>query len=339
MASNREVGCAMPSRPRQRLSNLSRKELEHLAAYDQVGEVRPGLKDVAAVLGSTPSNVSRVLDDIEDYLRVKLTTKDHGLRQLCPEYAAIPGEAQALLTAIDNFDKKLRIPPIGTLAVACFPVHIQRVLGEVARDLAQQPQPLALRFYETPADPPSLAAKELFGRLTTGEVDFAMGASDEHPGCTSEIVYQACLVAILPPDKHASWQRWRSERRVTLPELAANELLVMRRGYFYRPRFERELAKAGLLASVKIIMETSDALLLVHLAGLGSGIGVVTDDLVYLLAKASRTEKQLVQVFTSRNAKDPITIDVRIYWRANKVLSAAEDQFLTCLRDHIRKST
>lgn len=215
------------------------------------------------------------IDTLEEVLGVTLFARtQRGVTLTSAGEQLIPHAERVLerISRLAEFADGLQAGSVGTLTIACYPVHVERFLGTVIeRYLATQPR-VNFDLTQMRDDRRREAGRSLFDELRDGDVDLAMGPPHQHLGGIGGFeAYVARIVALVPDDHPA-----RFSPTISIRDLANQRLLVAPSGYFSRTRLEL----AARAANVPLLVggQSSSPPALMVLGKAGVGIPVLPDD-------------------------------------------------------------
>jgi DNA-binding transcriptional LysR family regulator len=144
-----------------------------------------------------------------------------------------------------------------TVIVACFSVHIERLLAKALKDMPDDLKHLEVTFREARSTDRKSAIESLFEKLGNDEVDLAVGGPRfEQRGFGGDPLYSDKIVAMLHSEhdlkrKYAARSGAGSRQTSGLPvaELEGRHLLLPPRGFFSRNVIDKVLAVAKVTPS------------------------------------------------------------------------------------------
>jgi len=286
----------------------------------------PSLRAAAEKLHvSVPALSGRLRQLSKDLGEVSLMESDRTGTKLTAVGREVLAYAERLLKSarrLEEFAAGVVVGAEGSVSIACYPVHVERILGEaIARFRKSYPE-IRLDFSQMRDDRRRTWGRTLFEELRDGDVDLAVGpphVGDEY-GLDGFRLYLAKIVALVP-DGHP----FRNSPEIPIAELRHSNLLIAPEGYFSRERVQEAARDAAVSLTVKVDSANPPALLALGRAGLG--VPVLPDD--YPLVGQQRFPYPAV---TSPVA-GPIRTEVWIHWRRDALQPPAMERFLASVRD------
>lgn len=287
------------------------RQLEALVLVYRLGSITKA----AAELRVTQSAVSLLIRQIEENFQLKLF--DRTTRALHPTAAcreAIPAAERILSGArgLSQHMHDLVEVKTGRIAVA--------VSAGVASALL--PRVLAAYWSRYPGvkiDLFDLAPEELLSFVTAGHAEFGIGSfeDDGKSEARIETLMQSALSAIGIRDG-----RFEKRRRLTWDDIAASDLIVMRRGTRIRTQIDQALAQTG--RDLKPALEVSLITTALALTAEGAGISILPS---HMLPKA-----QFPTLVAVPLSQPTIYRHVSLLSRADFGLSPAAERFVEIAR-------
>ncbi len=209
----------------------------------------------------------------------------------------------------------------GSVSIACYPVHVERILGEAIVHFRSRYPGIRLDFSQMRDDRRRTWGRTLFEELRDGDVDIAVGPPHigEQYGLDGLRLYEARIVALVP-DNHP----YRNQAEIPISELVDTGLLIAPEGYFSRERVQAAARDAGVSLSVKVESANPPALLALGRAGVG--VPVLPDD--YPLVGQQRFPYPAI----ASPASGPIATEVWIHWRRGEQLAPPVEAFRESVR-------
>lgn len=238
------------------------RQLEALVLVYRLGSITKA----AAELRVTQSAISLLIRQIEENFQLKLFNRT--TRALHPTAACrdvIPA-AERILSGARGLSQHMRdLVEVrsGRIAVA---VSAGVAAALLPRILAQY----RLRFPDVKIELFDIAPDELLSFVTAGHADFGIG-SFENDGASEvriDTLLQSQLSAIGLNDG-----TFRKRRRLTWDDIAASDLIAMRRGTRIRAQIDEELARTG--RELKPALEVSLITTALALTAEGAGISIL----------------------------------------------------------------
>jgi len=287
------------------------RQLEALVLVYRLGSITKA----AAELGVTQSAISLLIRQIEDSFQLKLF--DRTTRALHPTAAcreAIPA-AERILSGARGLSEHLR---------NLVEVRTGRITVAVSAGVASALLPRILaqfrsRYPEIKIDLFDVAPDELLRFVLEGHAEFGIGSVEDDGGSEArvETLMQSPLSAIGKKDG-----RFERHRRLSWDDIAASDLIAMRRGTRIRSQIDEALAQTG--RELKPALEVSLITTALALTAEGAGISILP---AHMLPSAQFPA--LVAVPLSRPT---IHRHVSLVSRADFGLSPAAESFVDIAR-------
>lgn len=291
--------------------NPSMRQLEALVLVYRLGSITKA----AAELRVTQSAISLLIRQIEENFQLKLF--DRTTRALHPTDAcreAIPA-AERILSGARGLSRHMRDlveAKTGRIAVA------------VSAGVASALLPRVLAQYRSlypgvKVDLFDLAPDELVSFVTAGHAEFGVG-SVENDGTSEariETLMQSSLSAIGIRDG-----RFEKRRRLTWDDIAASDLIAMRRGTRIRTQIDEALAETG--RELKPTLEVSLITTALALTAEGAGISILPS---HMLPKAQFPTLAAVPL-----SQPTVDRHVSLLSRGDFALSPAAERFVEIAR-------
>ena len=287
------------------------RQLEALVLVYRLGSITKA----AAELGVTQSAISLLIRQIEDSFQLKLF--DRTTRALHPTAAcreAIPA-AERILSGARGLSEHLR---------NLVEVRTGRITVAVSAGVASALLPRILaqfrsRYPEIKIDLFDVAPDELLRFVLEGHAEFGIGSIEDDGGSEArvETLMQSPLSAIGKKDG-----RFERHRRLSWDDIAASDLIAMRRGTRIRSQIDEALAQTG--RELKPALEVSLITTALALTAEGAGISILP---AHMLPSAQFPT--LVAVPLSRPT---IHRHVSLVSRADFSLSPAAESFVDIAR-------
>ena len=291
--------------------NPTMRQLEALVLVYRLGSITKA----AAELRVTQSAISLLIRQIEENFQVKMF--DRTTRALHPTAAcreAIPAAERILSSARGLAQHMHDLVEVrsGRIAVA---VSAGVASALLPRILAR----FRSRYPEVKIDLFDIAPDELLPFVMAGHAEFGIGSFEDDGTSEARIetLMQSPLSAIGIKNG-----RFEKRRRLTWAELAASDLIVMRRGTRIRTQIDEALAQTG--QELKPALEVSLITTALALTAEGAGISILP---AHMLPKAqfpTLAAVALSQPIVSRH--------VSLLSRADFTLSPAAEQFAEIAR-------
>jgi LysR family transcriptional regulator, carnitine catabolism transcriptional activator len=291
--------------------NPTMRQLEALVLVYRLGSITKA----AAELRVTQSAISLLIRQIEENFQLKLF--DRTTRALHPTAAcreAIPA-AERILSSARGLSQHMR---------DLVEVRTGRIAVAVSAGVASALLPRILvryrsRYPEVKIDLFDIAPDELLPFVTASHAEFGIG-SFENDGTSEariETLMQSPLSAIGIKDG-----RFEKRRRLTWDDLAACDLIAMRRGTRIRTQIDEALAQTG--QALKPALEVSLITTALALTAEGAGISILP---AHMLPKAQFPTLAAVPL-----SQPTVNRHVSLLSRADFALSPAAERFTEIAR-------
>jgi len=291
--------------------NPTMRQLEALVMVYRLGSITKA----AAELRVTQSAISLLIRQIEENFQLKLF--DRTTRALHPTAAcreAIPA-AERILSSARGLSQHMR---------DLVEVRTGRIAVAVSAGVASALLPRILvryrsRYPEVKIDLFDIAPDELLPFVTASHAEFGIG-SFENDGTSEariETLMQSPLSAIGIKDG-----RFEKRRRLTWDDLAARDLIAMRRGTRIRTQIDDALAQTG--QALKPALEVSLITTALALTAEGAGISILP---AHMLPKAQFPTLAAVPL-----SQPTVNRHVSLLSRADFALSPAAERFAEIAR-------
>ncbi|HZR88346.1 MAG TPA: LysR family transcriptional regulator [Bradyrhizobium sp.] len=291
--------------------NPTMRQLEALVLVYRLGSITKA----AAELRVTQSAISLLIRQIEENFQLKLF--DRTTRALHPTAAcreAIPA-AERILSSARGLSQHMR---------DLVEVRTGRIAVAVSAGVASALLPRILvryrsRYPEVKIDLFDIAPDELLPFVTASHAEFGIG-SFENDGTSEariETLMQSPLSAIGIKDG-----RFEKRRRLTWDDLAACDLIAMRRGTRIRTQIDEALAQTG--QALKPALEVSLITTALALTAEGAGISILP---AHMLPKAQFPTLAAVPL-----SQPTVNRHISLLSRADFALSPAAERFAEIAR-------
>lgn len=291
--------------------NPTMRQLEALVLVYRLGSITKA----AAELRVTQSAISLLIRQIEENFQVKMF--DRTTRALHPTAAcreAIPAAERILSSARGLAQHMHDLVEVrsGRIAVA---VSAGVASALLPRILAR----FRSRYPEVKIDLFDIAPDELLPFVMAGHAEFGIGSFEDDGTSEARIetLMQSPLSAIGIKNG-----RFEKRRRLTWAELAASDLIVMRRGTRIRTQIDEALAQTG--QALKPALEVSLITTALALTAEGAGISILP---AHMLPKAQFPTLAAVAL-----SQPVVSRHVSLLSRADFTLSPAAEQFAEIAR-------
>ena len=273
----------------------------------------------------TPQAVGAQVKKLEQELGVVLFERGRGGSRLTSAGGEILEHARRILkssTRLIEFAEGVTLGDAGSLSIACYPVHVERMLGSVLGKFHAKLPQVRIDLSQMRDDRRRGWGTSLFEELRDGQVDVAIGPKHDGPeyGLTGCQLYIARIVALVP-ENHA----FRHSGSIPVAELAQQPLLIAPDGFFSRQRVSQAAREAGF--ELTVAFQSSNPPALLALGSHGLGIPVIADD--YPLVGQQRFPYPVV----SDVRGDPIQTEVWMHWRESAPRTPALDALIAITKD------
>jgi LysR family transcriptional regulator, transcription activator of glutamate synthase operon len=230
-----------------------------LAAYEHV-------TDTAAVLGTNQPTLSRAVARIEQELGIRVFERSPVGVHATPNGELVVAAARDITARYEQLLADLRVvldPDAGVVRLAFLDSIATSLVPQVLRSFHADAPRIRVMLSQEPAH-------EMLRDLDTGAVDLAItsvrptGAYGWHP------LQQERLVLIVPPN-----HRLARRKRVSLQELAEEELVTTPVGFGFRSLVDGLLRDAGVAPAVSF--ESQDLATIEGLVAAGLGVAIVPE--------------------------------------------------------------
>lgn len=283
------------------------RDLEWLLTLAEHGHVT----DTAAILGVSQPTLSRSLTRLEDELGARLFERVPAGVQLNPTGDLVVAAARDIVDrhAQLRSDLDTRLDPEAGVVRLAF-------LDSMATSLV--PQMLRAFHAHAPRTKVLLAQEphhDIMRDLTTGEAE--LGVTTIQPaGPFGWLTLQhERLVAVVPPT-----HRLRDRKRITLRDLAGDELITTPVGFGYRAVVQQLMAEDGV--ALRISFESADLATIEGLVAAGLGVAILPEQ----LAGVNGTISLALRSPLARRT-------VGLTWRTDHAQAPPAERMLSFLRD------
>lgn len=282
------------------------RDLEWLVALADLGHVT----DTAAALDVSQPTLSRALARAESSIGTRLFERTPYGVELTPDGEVVVEAARDVVDRWDRLrsDISARLDPDSGVVRLAF-------LDSMATSLV----PRVLRAFHAEAPGVRVVLRqepnhEILEDLRTGAAELAI-TSPRPPGTLSWLPLQEERLVVVVPPTH----RWRGRRRVTVADLAAEELVTTPAGFGFRSIVDGLFAEAGV--TPRVSFESADLATIEGLVAAGLGVALVPEQ----FAGASGTVGIPVTAAGARRT-------VGIAWRADRELAPPAARLLGFVR-------
>lgn len=296
--------------------------LERLRTFVAVAEAG-SFRRAGDQLGLSQSSISQQLQHLESALGLTLFHREaRGARLTSQGHAVLPRARELLDDAerLGAFAQSLLDAERGLVAIACYPVHLERFLAEVIGRFREERPDVRIDLTKLRDDRRRDSGRSLFDELREGLVDLAMGPPHPDLGLHSQWCYDARIV-VLYPDEHPN----RHRAGVSVLELKEERVLAAPRGFFSREKLAAACAGVGFDLHVEI--ESASPPALAALGRRGLGLAVLPDD--YQVVRDPRFPYPVVETTTG----EPLLTPVELQWRADRPLTPNAEAVVRIARE------
>ena len=282
------------------------RDLDWLVALADLGHVT----DTAAVLEVSQPTLSRALARAESEFGTRLFERvPHGV-VLTPDGAVVVEAAREITERWARLRAEVEgrlDPDRGVVRLAFLDSMATSLVPRLLREFHQEAPGVRVVLRQEPNH-------EILDDLRTGAADVAI-TSPRPTGTVSWLpVQEERLVVVVPPG-----HRWRDRRRVTIADLAGEDLVTTPPGFGFRTIVDGLLAEAGVTATVSF--ESADLATIEGLVAAGLGVALVPEQ----FAGASGTIGIQVSASGARRT-------IGVAWRSDRDLAPPAARFLEFVR-------
>ncbi|MGV8896345.1 MAG: LysR family transcriptional regulator [Rhodoglobus sp.] len=287
------------------------------------------IREAAVQLNLSAPALNDRLRQLEKDLGVKLLESSNTGTKLSVVGREVLDYAQRVLKShgrLSEFAKGAKNGTLGSLSIACYPVHVERLLGNVLGQYVIDHPGIRVDLSQMRDDRRRTWGRSLFEELRDGDVDLAIGpphVGDEY-GLSGFRLYAARIVAMLP-DQH----QLRREPSIQISALRGLPLLIAPEGFFSRERVREAARDAGFALSV--MAQSSNPPALLALGSHGLGIPILPDD--YPLVGQQRFPYPVIEDAAGK----PIQTEVWIHWRTEAPKTRAVEAFLALVEQFVER--
>lgn len=238
------------------------RDLEWLVVLAEHGHVTT----TAAVLGTSQPTVSRMLARVEEELGARVFERLPGGIRTTPTGELVLDAARDLVARHRQLERDLAAaldPEAGVVRLAFLDSLATSLVPEVLAEFHAHAPRARVELRQEPAH-------EIHEDLASGAVDLAFTSTRPDPAYGWTTLQVERLVLVVPP-RH----RLRTRRRVSLSELAGEELVTTPAGFGHRSLVDGLLREAGVAPPVSF--ESQDLATIVGLVAAGLGVAVVPE--------------------------------------------------------------
>lgn len=285
-------------------------------------------RKAADKLNMSPAAVKEHVDNLERDLGITLFERSRTGIRLTRAGQEILQQADQILRAsnrLTEYAKGLGDGSSGTVSIACYPVHVERFLGNVMGDFAKEHPGVRIDLSQMRDDRRRTWGRSLFEELRDGHVDLAIGPPHVQSGLGLDgfKIYIARIVALLPDSDDD-----RGSKSIPISMLKGKPLLIAPEGFFSRERVTQAARESGF--ELTVALQSSNPPALLTLGRNGLGIPVLPDD--YPLVGQQRFP---YPVILDRSGM-PIQTEVWLHWRAKTLLPESVKEFIECAKQAVQ---
>ncbi len=240
------------------LAGASSFSVEQLRYLVEVA-ARPSFRSAANHLHLSSAALTRQMTNLEDRLGVSLFNRTNNGIRLTAAGTEVHQRAVQILREIDRLREAAHDADravSGVLSIACYPVHVERILGRTIGTFRRQFPHVRFDLSQMRDDRRRTWGDVLFEELRSGEVDLAMGPPHHYKGVTGMRMYDARIVALVPDG-----DPYRTAGSIPIRALQNRPLLMAPEGFFSRERVSTEAHAAGFEINVVAHSSSPAALL------------------------------------------------------------------------------
>ena len=289
---------------------MPRMRIEDLKAVVALGS-HARLTDAAATLQMSQPSLSRLLSRVESELGARLfERRPHGVVVTPAGELALRGMAEV----IDRWDQLVGVlsgladPDSGTVRLAFLDSIATSLVPQILAGVRELAPRMSILLRQEPGH-------EIRRDLEDGTVELALIWPRPDGAYAWLPVQDQRLVVVVPP-RH----RLAARRRVTLQEIADEDLLTVPVGFGFRTLVDELFAAAGLAPNVSL--EITDLATIEGLVGAGLGVAVLPE----AVAGASGTKSLALAGPEAHRV-------VGLTWRSDRELSAPAARFVGYVDD------
>lgn len=209
--------------------------------------------------------MSQAISQLESLLAVKLLDRTTRSVRISEVGAAFLIDAERLVEGMDQSIKALRelaASGRGRVSIACLSSAVYRLLPPVLAEMKRCSPGIDVVFLDD-------NMRGILHKLETGECDVAIVSEDPAIKWGLAVPLMDDAFQVVCCANHALGKR----QRVSAADLAAHEVVLLRRGSAIRDTFERAIEKSNL--SLNVVHETTQVLTLLGLVEAGPGVTVL----------------------------------------------------------------
>lgn len=304
--------------------------LDHLRCFVACAETK-SFSQAAKTLGSTQPAVSKKMESLEKMLggRGSLFDRSNQGVTLTGDGRQLYERVTVALRAVDRtleYAKNSANADEGYLSIACYPVHIERILGAALGQLHREHPRVKIDLTQMRDDRRRQWGRNLLDEVEDGQVELAIGPDANRKDLRRQLLYRTSIVALVPDDHPGRYQE-----QLPVADLRSEPILIAPEQFFSRERVATIAREAGF--ELDVVVESSTASALLALGRAGIGIPILPDDYP-LVGQHPDAYPALID-----NAGNAVCTDVFIYWRDNQLPSAVATSLLKILEGYTQEET
>lgn len=288
------------------LAGVLIRDLEWLLALAEHGHVT----DAAAALGTSQPTLSRALARIEGELGVRVFERVPTGIVLTADGEVVLQSAQELVAGHDRLRAALanRLDPdTGVVRLAFLDSMATTLLPQLLRGFHEHAPGIKVVLSQEPAH-------DIRRDLDRGAAELGLTMTGPAEGYARLPVQEERLVVVVPP-AHRLAQR----KRVTLRELADEEMVMIPPGFGHRALVDELFAEAGV--TPRVSFESADLATIEGLVAAGLGVGIVPE----VFAGVSGTVGLRLSASGAHRT-------ISLVWRTDRPLAPPAQRFLDFVR-------
>jgi DNA-binding transcriptional LysR family regulator len=238
--------------------------LKHLRIFVEIAR-RGSFRNAAATLHISEPATSQAMAHLESMLAVKLLDRTTRSVRVTEAGAAFLRDAERLLEGMDRSIAMLRefaITGRGRVTLACLSSAVYQLLPSALAEMKRRHPEINVVVRDD-------SMRGILHSLDTGECDVAIASDDASNMCGLSIPLVSDVFQMVCPADHPLARL----RQISGVDLAAHELVLLRRGSGIRHAFDLAIERLGL--EVNVIHETTQIHTLLGLVESGFGVTVL----------------------------------------------------------------
>jgi DNA-binding transcriptional LysR family regulator len=292
------------------------RDLRQLRFFVTVAELM-NVSRAAEALNISQSALSRQLQGLEDEIgltlfdrvgkRLVLTAEGE---EMLPRAAGMIEQAEALSLRAGDLARGR----IGRLRIGSTPQTIASLIAPALKTFRVDHPFIEVALLEG-------ANRELLEMVERGAVHVAIAGSEDPGAFGSEPLFNAELLAYLPPDHPRA-----KARALPIESLSEMPFLVLRRGFLTRDMFDEACRRAGIRP--RIVLESDSPHALVAMVEAGHGVAILSSS----AANGVRSSSPIAVTLDGK----PIHRPVSALWNLGRHRPASLPAFIACLQASAR---